>query len=561
MSTDLIHVLLVDDSQVIRKYVQKLLSQSHGSVAFSIQPAEDMSATTRLLAHTGFDLILLDLELPDSSGLDTIKKVSSLVPQIPIVVLTGSHDRDMGIRAIKEGAEDYVIRDDLAEESSARDLLVRIIRHTIERKKMEQHLREAHDKLEKRVDERTVQLADSNRLLTLEIADRRHAEQKLAVLNDRLETLVATRTEELAAETELLSITMGGMSEAVIAVDVDKRIFLSNAVAEKLTGWKSDDANGQVLDDVIQIVNEQTRETTENPINAVLRSGKSHCGGKDETLFSRDGREYPIFISASPIRRSDGKVVGGVMVFRDTSRDREIDRMKTDFISSVSHELRTPLTSIKAYTATILRDPDMPEDIKREFLTIIDQESDRLAALIDDLLEVARIDSRDRTLQRKPMDVAAVIDTVVSALMPLADQKKIELQTDVDNGLPEFQGDESKIESVVTNLVNNAIKFTPRGGQVSISIQQQGDELLLRVSDTGLGIPKKDISHIFERFYRVQRPDEQIQGTGLGLAIVADIVAMHGGRIEVRSKVRQGTTFTVTLPLIGSPATTTACRG
>ena len=223
--------------------------------------------------------------------------------------------------------------------------------------------------------------------------------------------------------------------------------------------------------------------------------------------------------------------------------------MKSDFTSSVSHELRTPLTSIKAYTETILRDPNMPEDIQRQFLGIIEEESNRLATLIEDLLEVSRINSGTVKIKYEIIDLLAVTKRVLVALEPLAQKKNIQLKANIANKLPELQADEGKIESVITNLVNNAIKFTPEKGQVSINIKEKNEQIVMSVSDTGMGIPKEALPKIFERFYRVNRPGKQIQGTGLGLSIVKKIILMHNGRIDVECEEGQGTTFTIFLPL------------
>jgi len=357
------------------------------------------------------------------------------------------------------------------------------------------------------------------------------------------------KVEELATEKELLSITLGGMSEGVIAVDVNKRIILLNIVAENLTGWKSAEVEGTVVDKVFRLVNEKTKEFVESPIDKALQSGKTESGTAYDSLISRKGAECPIGVSAAPIRKSEGVVVGVVMVFRDVSREREVDRMKTDFTSSVSHELRTPLTSIKAYTDTIIRDPNMPEETRRQFLAIIDEESNRLAALIEDLLEVSRIESGTAKIKREILDVATVIERVLLNLTPLAEKKNIRLETNIRDELPELQADESKIESVVMNLINNAIKFTPEDGHIAICAEAANGEMIIRVSDTGMGIPREALSKIFDRFYRVNRPGKEIQGTGLGLSIVNKIVTMHNGRIEVESEVDQGTTFTVFLPV------------
>jgi two-component system phosphate regulon sensor histidine kinase PhoR len=191
----------------------------------------------------------------------------------------------------------------------------------------------------------------------------------------------------------------------------------------------------------------------------------------------------------------------------------------------------------------------MPEQTRRRFLAVIDEESSRLTNLVEGLLEISRIESGTVKIVRKPVDIAAVINQVLSALQPLVDKKRIQLKTDIGEELPKLRGDEDKIKSVVTNLVNNAIKFTPEGGQVSICIQHRAEELMMCISDTGIGISKKELPKIFGRFYRVYRPGTQIQGTGLGLAIVKEIVMIHGGRIEVESEVGKGASFTVFLPL------------
>ncbi|MHC4113846.1 MAG: ATP-binding protein [Planctomycetota bacterium] len=380
----------------------------------------------------------------------------------------------------------------------------------------------------------------------------------MAVKLKKSHTNLEEKVGELAAEKELLSITLSGMSEGLIAVDVNKQIILFNTVAENLCGWEFKEVEGKLVDDIFQIINEQTKEPVENPIAKALQSGETECGSESDALLSRDGRECPVYTSAAPIRKNEGAVIGVVMVFRDVSYEREIDRMKTDFVSSVSHELRTPLTSIKAYTDTILRDSNMPEETKSQFLVVVSEETNRLATLIEDLLEVSRIASGTAKIEREFVNIETVIEKVLTALKPLAEKKNIQLETNIPDKLPQLQADESKIESVVINLVNNAIKFTPENGRVSVSIEVANDEMFIRISDTGMGMPKEALPKIFDRFYRVHRPGKQIQGTGLGLSIVRKIVAMHNGRIEVESEMDKGTTFTIFLPLISQHVQETA---
>jgi two-component system phosphate regulon sensor histidine kinase PhoR len=247
-------------------------------------------------------------------------------------------------------------------------------------------------------------------------------------------------------------------------------------------------------------------------------------------------------------------MTGIVMVFRDVSQQRDIDRMKSDFISSVSHELRTPLTSIKAYAETMLHDKNMPEETKIEFLQVINEESERLTNLINGILEISRIESGTIEITRAQVNMTSVVSRAVTGLEHLAGKKNIHLETSIAEHLPELLGDETKIHSMVTNLVNNAIKFTPENGHIAVSAQVNNDELVIKVSDNGMGIPKEDLTKIFGRFYRVHRPGKEIQGTGLGLAIVKEVVLRHDGRIDVESEVDKGSTFTVYLPI--TPQTT-----
>jgi signal transduction histidine kinase len=228
--------------------------------------------------------------------------------------------------------------------------------------------------------------------------------------------------------------------------------------------------------------------------------------------------------------------------------------MKSDFISSVSHELRTPLTSIKAYAETILEDRNMTDEIRREFLQIINEESDRLTDLINGILDISKIEAGTIEIIRKPVNLASVTKRAADSLVHVAGKKKVKLQTDISDHLPELLGDENKMHSLITNLINNAIKFTPENGTVSVSAHFINNELVIKVSDTGMGIPKDDLRKIFGRFYRVHRPGKQIQGTGLGLAIVKEIVLRHDGRIDVESEVDKGSTFTVYLPVARQPA-------
>jgi len=494
-------VLLIEDDKLDQMTFERLVKEQ--KLAYDYKIAGSFAQAKNILSFDQFDIVVVDYFLGDGTAFDVL----NLVNGTPVIFATGAGDEETAVKAMKAGAYDYVIKDI---ERNYLKVLPQVIEKAITHKKTKDTLREYHN---------------------------------------NLEGLVKQRTEQLAQEKELLAVTLASMTDGVIAVDAEKRIILFNKVAESLTGWSFEEVQGKAVDEILRVIDEKTKKGIQSPIDKVLSSGKTEGGTDRDVLIARNKSYCPISATAAPLCKNGGTLIGVVMVFRDVSREREIDRMKTDFVSCVSHELRTPLTAIKAYAATILRDPNMPEQTRREFLTVVDEESSLLQNLIEGLLEISRIESGTVKFSREPVDIASVIDQVLSALRHLADKKNIQLKTDISDGLGQLQGDEGKIQSMVMNLVNNAIKFTPMHSQVSISAQRDDHELVIRVSDTGVGIPKESLPKIFDRFYRVPRSGKRIPGTGLGLAIVKEIVNMHGGRIEVESQVGKGSTFTVFLPL------------
>lgn len=498
-------VLLIEDDKLDRMAFLRMAEDNQ--LPYGCTVAGSVSQAKTILASQRFDIVIVDYLLGDGTAFDVLNSTTDT----PTIFATGAGNEELAVKAMKAGACDYLIKDPT---HSYLKVLPQIIKNAISHKKAQDELKKYHH---------------------------------------RLEELVKERTDQLAEEKELLSVTLSSMGDAVIAVDAGKRIILFNTIAEDLTGWKFGEVRGKLINEVLAIIDERTRQTVENPVDKAIESGRIETGTGRDALISRDGRECPISVTAAPIRKNGDTTVGVVMVLRDVSKEREIDRMKTDFVSSVSHELRTPLTSIKAYTATILRDPDMSERTRHRFLTVIDKESNRLENLVEGLLEISRIEAQTLKVTRQAVDIAAVAKQALSALQPLADEKNIQLKTDIADKLPELQADETKIKSVVTNLVNNAIKFTPQQGRVTVQVRRRRQHLVIRVSDTGMGMPKDDLPKIFDRFYRIHRPGKQIQGTGLGLAIVKKIVMMHAGRIDVESEPDQGTTFTVVLPLTSQP--------
>lgn len=232
---------------------------------------------------------------------------------------------------------------------------------------------------------------------------------------------------------------------------------------------------------------------------------------------------------------------------------KEIDRLKSDFISVVSHELRTPITSIKAFAELILMKPKMPVDKKTKLLSIINTESDRLARLVSDILDLTKIEAGKLSWHITRLSIENVIQTSVAAIHSLADNKSIVITASTEHSLPQLYGDRDRLVQVMTNILSNAIKFTSQGGRIRIEAhheQAPRSQIIVAISDTGVGIPEEDIDLIFEKFRRSGDVlTNRTEGTGLGLAISRQIIQYHGGTIRAASKSGEGSTFTFTLPL------------
>jgi PAS domain S-box-containing protein len=231
------------------------------------------------------------------------------------------------------------------------------------------------------------------------------------------------------------------------------------------------------------------------------------------------------------------------------ARLEELNVMKSEFVSSVSHELRTPLASILGFAQTIIIDPELPVETRQEFLQIIVDEGKRLAKLINDLLDLARIENGRVALEATRTDLLPVIRRALQSVRMQADAKSLTIRADLPTESLPATFDVDRILQVMINLLGNAVKFTPSGGSVGVRASVQESDVVIQVDDTGLGIPKSDIPHLFEKFYRVHRPGMEIRGTGLGLAIARHSVELHGGSLTVQSEENKGSTFTIRFPL------------
>lgn len=369
-----------------------------------------------------------------------------------------------------------------------------------------------------------------------------HSGDEIGELAGSLNSLaeeIKNRIENISSEKAKLDAVLSSMFEGVIVTDDQERVILMNPSLRRLFSV-SEEPQGRKP---IEIVRNTAIQEMADKI--VVEKQKLVTG--EIRIFVPE--EKFLRVNGVPIMRGN-RLEGAVMVFHDITELRRLEKIRQDFVANVSHELRTPLSSIKGYAETLLDGALEDKGHARDFIGIIYQESNRLANLINDLLDLARIESGNLKLSVFALDAAGLIRRAVESIGGQAKAKLITLEAAVDGGLPHILADESGLYQVMTNLLDNAVKYTPEGGRVAVSATVKGGALQVDVSDTGIGISQEDIPRIFERFYRVDKArSREAGGTGLGLSIVKHIVQSHGGRVWVESVPGAGSTFSFTIPL------------
>ena len=342
--------------------------------------------------------------------------------------------------------------------------------------------------------------------------------------------------------------TLASIGDAVIATDALGRINFMNAAAEDITGWKTAEASGCAVSDVFRIVNESNRQPAESPAERVIREGMVVGLANHTVLIRKDGTEVPIDDSGAPIRDESGATMGVVLVFRNISERRRTEQLKDEFIGLVSHELKTPLTVITGALAVALS-ADIQEDDKRVLLVDAAWGAETMADIVDNLLELSRSQANRLALKEEPLNLAEIVSRMTEQSSKKSDKHRV--VSDVSTGLPPVEADRIRIERILDNLIDNAIKYSPEGGEVTVSACRDGDNVRLSVKDEGVGIAAADREKLFQPFGRLETHvyGTAIQGVGLGLVVCQRLVEAHGGRIWVESEVGKGSTFFFTLPV------------
>jgi two-component system phosphate regulon sensor histidine kinase PhoR len=483
-------ILVIDDESVMRDGCCRILAKEGCEVLTAPNGEEGLAAIKA--DPEGIEVVLLDLKMPGMGGMEVLEQAQEVNPSLLVVVITGYATVDLAVEAMKKGAYDFIAK------PFTPDQLRLIVRRAQEKRRLE-----------------------------LE------AEQ--------LRAEAARSLRDVATEKSKVRTIVHCMADGVLVTDREGRIVLANPAAGRMLGIDTHACLGKPLRKAVG---------HEKLIEAV--AGVVEPANPEVTTISQE-----LQIGGSLIRahtaavKSEGKeVLGTVTVLEDMTYLLELDRMKGDFIAMVSHELRSPISAI-VQNINLILDGLVGEttEKQRHLLTRAKERSKGLLDLIADLLEIARIDAGVAMQQKEPLQVEEVVRQVVELMEGEARAKGISLAPQLDASLPPVLGDKENLEGVFTNLVSNAIKYTPEGGRVHIVVCCEGDYVKTMVQDTGIGISEEDLPQIFDKFARVKSEKTRgIVGTGLGLSIVKNIVDAHLGSIAVESEEGKGTVFTVLLP-------------
>jgi PAS domain S-box-containing protein len=519
METSKPKILNVDD------YEPGLYAKSRAlrHAGFEVYEAMTGETALRLARELKPQLILLDVHLPDVSGIEVCRQIKTDPSTASILVVQTSATFTEGsdrVRGFAGGADAY-----LTEPIGAEELI-----------------------------------ANVQAMLRLREAERQAREREA-----------------------WLKTVMSSIGDAVITTDLKGVVTSINPVAQHMLGWTEVESKGLLLADIFRIINEQTRQSSENPVVEVLRGGTTADLADYTLLVTRSGQETPVDGSADPIKDERGNVIGVVLTFRDITmrkrmekareqllhyeqearreaevsrrRAEEASRSKDEFLATVSHELRTPLNHILGWI-TMLRSGRLQAPKTQKAFDTIERNVRAQARLIDDLLDVSRIISGKLLIERRQIEIAKVVEAAAESIGPVADDKGIAFMTTLTPETLVVSGDPDRLQQAIGNLLSNAVKFTPAGGRIELLLTREGPQVEITVRDNGQGISPEFLPHVFDRFRQQDATTaRRAGGLGLGLAIVRHMVELHGGSVRGESEGEgRGATFTITLPVADSQA-------
>jgi two-component system, OmpR family, phosphate regulon sensor histidine kinase PhoR len=360
-----------------------------------------------------------------------------------------------------------------------------------------------------------------------------------------LENIFARQQElerQIAGRESGTQTILGAMQDGLLVVDARSRIMLMNQPFEKLFELR-DPAAGVPLTEAVR------HATLDELIAETLGTGQAMRSELSVT-DSRTHGERNIEVSAVPIKKANDEMSGAVVLFHDITELKQLDQIRRAFVANVSHELRTPLSILRGYIEVLLDEPETPSEELARILSIMERHSKRLQRLVDDLLSLAQLESSQAALEFVDVRVDELFNNLIRDWKEKLAAKNLKVIVDLPPEALTLRADGTRLEEVLYNLLDNAVKFSRENGQIDLRATSLGSDMVLSVADSGLGIGKEHLPRIFERFYRADKArSRELGGTGLGLAIVKHIAQLHGGRVEAESELGRGTTIRVMLPL------------
>ncbi|AYO32061.1 HAMP domain-containing protein [Biomaibacter acetigenes] len=359
---------------------------------------------------------------------------------------------------------------------------------------------------------------------------------KLTGMFNFLTTRLKETMEEISDEKEKMEAILTNMADGVIALNSKGEVIHINPAARQMLSLDKD----------------PTGENFEPALKELFKINLEEFLGEDcrarEVLVKKGEAVLKSIIA--PLKR-ESRVIGLILVLQDITRQFSLENMRKEFVANVSHELRTPLTTIKSYAETLLDGAMDEPSIARQFMSVVYNEAERMTRLVNDLLELSRLDNKETRWDKKPISPSGILKDVISKMLVNIKKKNLALETDILQHSPDIFADRDKIEQVFQNILSNAIKYTPEGGKIFIRLDSIEDRVRIIFGDTGIGIPKEDLPRLFERFYRVDKTrSRELGGTGLGLSIAKEIVEAHDGIITIDSELGHGTQVTILLPAV-----------
>lgn len=360
-------------------------------------------------------------------------------------------------------------------------------------------------------------------------------------------------TKHLIKQASLQTL-LDSIAQGVIILDRELHVYYINAFAEKITGKFHQYVLNKHIDDVLDLYCSKDNLQINWPLTSVITDGMGQKYECDYIQLDAE-KHIPIEFHAAPVRLDDNTIIGIMLIFRDITEEKELIRLKSEFVSIVSHQLRTPASAVKWYLETLIdnRHGNAMNEWQDDKLHEAYQSNERMIHLINDLLNVSRLDSGRYQLNVMKFSVRALVDEITKELTHFAHAHNVSIQDIISSNIPDIEGDRDKVREILLNMLTNAIKYTTAGHQeIEVAARLSADHLVeFSIKDHGIGIPKKDLEHIFKKFYRADNAIEsQTEGSGLGLYIAREIARLHGGDMWIESEEKKGTTVFVTLPIV-----------